>query len=142
MENSDTQTDQNGATSMVEMESLIARYLGDIEVMRGKIKEEMSMFKDAFQNDKEYVEQEAKVKEANRAKNAIKQRILKQPALAEADEKIKHMKSEMKNMQEALSDYLREYQRNSNMTQIVLPNGDTMQIIHVTRLKKVTKDDL
>ncbi len=132
--------DENKATSQLEMESLINRYLADIDVIKGKIKEQNDMLNDSFNNDKEYAEQQLKVKEETRKKNAIKQRIMKEPAVSLIAEKIKGMRTEMKDAQDALSDYVREYQRNSNLSQIVLPNGDVMQIVHVTRLRKVTKE--
>ena len=43
-----------GSMSMVELSTLINRYVADIEKLKESMKMQSSMFKDSFENDAEY----------------------------------------------------------------------------------------
>ncbi len=126
--------------NQLDIESMIQRYLGDIETLRGKIKEHNSMYNDLFGNDKEYEEHMKKVKDATKLRSGVKQRIMQQPAVKELGDKLKTLRDEMKDLEDALSGYVQQYQKLTNTNQITLPNGDMMQIILVPKLQKIRTD--
>lgn len=126
--------------SQLEMESMIDRYIGDIDTLKGKIKDQTAMYNDSFKIDKEYEEHSQKVKEATRLRNGVKQRIMKQPAVMQLGDEMKRLKDELKDLNNALAGYVQQYQRLTNSNQITLPSGEIMQIVLVPKLKRITKD--
>ncbi len=127
------------AQSLISLESMINRYVADIEKMKEQLKTQKDMFNDAVQNDAEYAQQEVKAKEINRVKNAAKQKITKQPAVASIIERMNNMKDEIKEMQEALSNYLQQFQKIAGTNQLVAENGEIREIVTTHRLIKKGK---
>lgn len=122
--------------SNVDLTSLINRYVADIEKTKAQLKEQNQMFKDAFENDKEYHDKNEVVKAATKEKNAVKQRIMQQPAIQSAAEKVQDLKSELKDMQEALSGYLQEHIRKTGQRTIETDDGELREIVPVYKLVK------
>jgi len=125
-----------GSMSMVELTTLINRYVGDIEKLRESMKMQSSMFKDSFENDAEYHTKSDQVKQIVRERNAIKQRILKQPAVEALTGKMNELKEDIKDAQEALSGYLEEYQRVAGTNIIEGENGEIREIVPMYKLVK------
>ncbi|OGK62278.1 hypothetical protein A3K21_01595 [Candidatus Roizmanbacteria bacterium RIFOXYC1_FULL_38_14] len=128
-----------GATSsmsIIDLTAIINRYVLDIDKVKGTMKEKSLMFKDAFENDAEYHEQNIKVKDLSKLKNAAKQRILKQPAMEALTAQINDLKLELKDMQDMLSGYLEQYQKTSGTNIIETENGVIREIIPVFKLVK------
>lgn len=126
----------NAATNLINLESLINRHIGDIEKLKEQLKTQKDMFNDSFNNDATYAEHAEKVKELNRQKNAAKQKVLRQPALVAIAERIAELKDDMKDLQEALSSYLKQYQEISKTNQIVGENGEIHEIVTHHKLVK------
>lgn len=127
------------ALNLLDVESIIKRHLIDIEKLQGEIKDQRAMFEDSFNNDANYKALADKAKEATRQKNALKQQLLKTPAITELDNKIKSQKEELSDLQQAVSDYLLEYQRLSGSNQFETDNGDVLEIVQVTKLVRKSK---
>lgn len=125
-----------GSMNMIELATLINRYVADMEKLRDSLKMQNGMFNDSFANDKEYSDMNQKVKELNRIKNGIKQRILKTPAMEAVVAKIEELKTELKDAQEMLSGYLEEYQRVSGTNIVEGENGEIREIVPVYKLVK------
>ena len=122
------------AMSMVELRTLINRYLGDIEKTKEQMKAQKQMFDDTFGNDPKYRELAEKAKQATKAKSAQKQILLKTPSVQPIVTKMNEIKEEINTMQEALSGYVSEYQRLSGATVFEGENGQMMRIVHVYKL--------
>ena len=63
--------ESTGATSsmnVIELTAIINRYAADIDKIKGSLKEKNAMFKDAFEGDAKYHEQDMKVKDLNKLK--------------------------------------------------------------------------
>lgn len=127
------------ALNLLDVESIIKRHLIDIEKLQGEIKDQRAMFEDSFNNDANYKALADKAKEATRPKNAVKQQRLKTPAITELDNKIKSQKEELSDLQQAVSDYLLEYQSLSGSNQFETDNGDVLEIVQVTKLVRKSK---
>jgi hypothetical protein len=76
------------------------------------------------------------VEDAMKGKKEIKAKLSRQPNALETAEKKKNMSSEIKEMDAALSDYLREYMRISGANQIEDDNGTVHEIVYIAKLLK------
>jgi len=120
--------------SQIELDSIIKRYLKETEQLKGEIKEQKSAYDAIYEQDASYTELAEKVKVATRAKTARKQMLLKDPAAVIAEEKLNTLKEEYKDAQEALSQYLKEYERVTGSRQIETEQGEILEIVHVVKL--------
>lgn len=128
-----------GATSsmnVIELTAIINRYAADIDKVKGSLKEKSAMFKDAFEGDAKYHEQDMKVKDLNKLKNAEKQRILKTPAMEALTAQVNDLKMEVKDMQDLLSGYLEQYQKVSGTNVIETEEGEIREIVPMFKLVK------
>ena len=129
----------NSKMSVLDLTTLINDYDKTMGELKNQLKEQKSMIKDAFENDQEYNEIAEKVKELNRQKNAIKQRILKTPAVETVMAKVKDLQADLRDMEDKMSGYLQEYQRVSGTNVIEGVDGELRQIVPVYRLVKKSK---
>ncbi len=121
---------------IIELENMIKSHLSSIDRIQDEAKKKQEMLDDVFSNDATYKQHAERAKEAAKIKSQTKQQILKQPQVAELFEKVKSMKSELKELQGALSDYLREYQRISGVNTITDDNGEEREIVYIAKLIK------
>lgn len=128
------------ALTMVELTSLINRYLADIDQIKEKYKGQKQMFDDTFGNDPQYRELAEKAKQATKVKSARKQILTKQPALQPVISKMNELKDEIKNLEETLSSYVSEYQRQTGATVFEGEQGQMMRIVRVYKLVR-TKEE-
>lgn len=119
---------------LMNMESMIKSTISSLNQLEVELDKHQSMLNAIFENDATYQEHSAKVKEATKIRNATKQEILKQPQAAELNDKVKRMRSEIKEQKDSLSDYLREFQRMSGLNEIESEDGELMQIVLQPRL--------
>lgn len=122
------------AATRINLESMIHRYIVDTEKLREQMKTQKEMLEAAFQNDATYAQQDAVVKAEVKKKNEIKQKILKTPAVAMVNDKIKQLREEIKNTQEVLSQYVQKYQESTGLNQIMSEDGEVREIVIVTKL--------
>ncbi len=121
---------------LIELEDLIKNHISSIDNLQGELKKQKEMLDDIFANDPVYQSHLEQAKEATKLKSATKQQILKQPQAKELDDRIKSMKSEVKEQQAALSDYLQEYNRISGVNEIEGEDGEVREIVYVAKLVK------
>ncbi len=127
------------AETLVSITNLIQSYITSIGRHKMEIQENRQMLDDALLNDASYKEKEDKAKEAAKVRNAYKSQILKQPALMALSEKIKDLRTEMKDAQQQLSDYLQEYQKLTGANEIEDANGNVNEIRYSARLVRPSK---
>lgn len=125
--------------TVLDFTTLINDYDKTMGELKAQLREQKQMVKDALEGDQEYHELSEKVKALNREKNAIKQRILKTPAVETVMAKVKDLQAEIKDMEDKLSGYLQEYQRVAGTSVIEGTDGELRQIVPVYRLVKKTK---
>ncbi|MBI3366392.1 hypothetical protein HY041_02065 [Candidatus Roizmanbacteria bacterium] len=125
--------------TVLDLTTLINDYDKTMGELKEQLKEQKSTVRDAFEGDQEYHELSEKVKELNRQKNTIKQRILKTPAVETVMSKAKDLQVELKDMEDKLSGYLQEYQRIAGTSVIEGTDGELRQIVPVYRLVKKSK---
>lgn len=121
---------------LLNMESLIKGHISTIDKLSVEAKKIKDMLDDIFSNDPTYTEHEKLAKEAARVKQNTKAQILKQPQAADLDKKFKELRSELKENQGSLSDYLQEYARMSGVNEIEGEDGEIREIVYNARLIK------
>lgn len=129
-------TGKNKALDIMQIENMINGQMVDIDKKRDEVKLLKSTFDDAFKNDAKYREFDDKVKEANRLKTTYKQAMMKDPAIAQANSSFLNGRDELKDMQMALSDYLKEYHRVTGLTQFETADGQMLEIVQSFKLVK------
>ncbi len=126
----------SGGEVIVNMEGMIKNYVASIDKLSVEAKKLKEMLDDIFDNDPTYKQHSEAAKEATKVKQQTKSEILKRPQAKELNDKIKTMKSEIKEQQGALSDYLQEYQRMSGVSEIEGEDGEVREIVYSAKLVK------
>lgn len=126
----------NQADIALEMERLIKGHMASLDRLKDELEKHRGLLDAILENDLTYQEHAAQAKEAAKVKTATKRQILKQPQAADLDNKIKSIRSQIKETQGALSDYLREYQRISGLSEIEGEDGEIRQIVYTAKLVK------
>ncbi len=129
----------SGADDFLNLENLIKNYVGRIDSLKESLKKQKALFIDSFESDVVYKEHEEKAKEAAKVKAETKHQILKQPTLASLAEKIEEIRSEIKEMEETLSDYLLQYTKMTGVNEIEGEDGETRIIVSTAKLVKGSK---
>lgn len=125
-----------GADIIINMEGLIKSHIAQIDKLSedaGKLKE---MLDDIFENDPTFKEHDDKAKEAGKVKQKTKAEILKRPQAHDLNEKIKSLKSQIKENESSLSDYLQEYSRLAGVNEIEGEDGEVREIVYTAKLIK------
>ncbi len=126
----------NRAMILLDLENLIRSHLASIDKMQVEAKKHKEMLDSVFDNDETYKKHSDAAKEANKIKSATRAQIMKQPAVAELSEKVKSMRTDVKELRDALSDYLQQYQQMSGLTQIEDADGEMREIVYDAKLVK------
>ncbi len=126
----------NSVDMLLNMENMIKSHLSEIGTLEIELDKNKGLLDSIFKNDETFQKHDTAAKEAGRIKTATKQQILKQPQAAELNDKVKSYKSQIAELQDALSDYLREYQRMSGIDTIEDNDGEVRRIVYVAKLVK------
>lgn len=124
------------AEILISMESMIKSNVTSIEKSSQEAKKLKEMLDDIFNNDTTFKAHSDEAKAAAKKKQNTKAQVLKQPQASELDNKIKTLKGEIKEAQDALSDYLQEYARLSGVNEIEGDDGEVREIVYSARLIK------
>ena len=119
----------------------ISKEITEVSASKKKELEEFFKLRKAKQEKEQKALEEAKAAEeaakaAAKIKSATKQQILKQPQAADLANKVKTLRSELKENKASLSDYLREFQRMSGISEIEGPDGELQEIVYTAKLIK------
>ena len=130
--NADTQT----ALSIMQIENMINTQIAEIDKTRDDVKMLKSSFDDAFKNDAKYREFDEKVKEVAKLKKTYVDAMKKDPSIQKAEQDFINRRDELKDLQLGLSDYLKEYNRVSGMSQFETQDGQVLKIVQTFKLVK------
>lgn len=129
-------TTQTSSDILLNMEGLIKGHISTIDQLSEEAKKLKDMLDDIFSNDPTYEEHDKLAKEAAKVKQNTKQQILKQPQAADLDKKIKDLRTDIKENQASLSDYLQEYARMAGVNEIEGEDGEVREIVYTAKLIK------
>ncbi len=136
---SDTTPEAGVAQVLIDLEQLIRTHITDIDHRKAELKKQREMLESTLVNDETYRLHNEEAKKAAKQKGQTKLQILKQPGNNQLSEKVKDLASEIKELDGALSDYLREYQRMSGSNEIEGEDGEVREIVYVAKLVKKSK---
>lgn len=124
--------------SLLDIQDAINTRLKKLENLKEDLKPHKEMLDSIFQNDEDFQEKNEIAKKASKNKSEAKKRVLRQPQAAELNQKIEDIKNEGKEIQEALSYYLREYQRMTGANEFESADGELRQIVYIAKLVRKT----
>lgn len=130
------QEKKDQAKLVLNLENLIKNNNIQVTKLSGELAQARDMLKDAFENDATYKEHADIAKEANKVKSATKVQIMRQPQVAGLATKVKSLTSEVKELKEGMSDYLKEFNRLSGINEIEGEDGELLEIVYVAKLVK------
>lgn len=137
--NSDIKNSEEG-NSQVEVlqniENLIKSHISQIDKLKSETKEQRAQMEDVLSNDAVYKEHSDKAKEAVKLKNQTKSQIMKQPNMMALSQKVKDNSLRLKELNGALSEYLREFGRLTGSNEIEGEDGQVREIVYTARLVK------
>jgi len=125
-------------TSLFAIENLIKTHISHIDTVKIELQKQSEMFTDILNNDAGYKKAAEEGKEVNKKKAEAKQNVLKSPSNASLNQKIKDMRLELKELKNALSDYLQQYQKIADTDQIESEDGEVRQIVYNAHLVKLS----
>jgi len=128
--------DTNGATVLLELESTIKNHITLIDKNKAELKKQREMLESALLNDETYRLHTEEAKKAAKTKALTKYQIMQLPVNKGLVEKVKDLAAETRGLNNALSDYLREYMRMSGTNEIETDDGEVREIVYVAKLVK------
>lgn len=131
---SDTSSGSDEAAVLISLEELIKNHIESIAKLRVELKAQREMFEDTFANDPVYREHDAKVKEATKAKLAVKKQLSSQPSVALLAQKVKDLRIDISEKNQTLSDLVADYKEKTGATQIETRDGKIMEIVSSVKL--------
>lgn len=124
------------AAALLSLEELIKNHIESLEKLKVELRQQREMFEDSFNNNPTYHEHMEKVNEVTKAKNSVRQEILKQPSVAMLSQKVKDLRFDMNEKGKTLSDLLQDFKEQTGATQIETRDGKVLQIISTSKLVK------
>ena len=127
---------ESGATILLELETTIKNHIAQIDKNKVELRKQREMLESALLNDETYRLHTDDAKKAAKIKMQTKFQIMQLPANKGLADKVKTLAAEIKELDGALSDYLREYMRMSGTNEIETDEGDVREIIYIAKLVK------
>ncbi len=127
------------ADTVLELENMIKTNVTAVDRNKAELKKLKEMLESALLNDEPYRIAAEKAKEAAKEKGKAKAAVMQNPATKQLDEKVKDLTTENKELNEAQSEYLREYAKLSGTNEIEGEDGEVREIIYVAKLVKKAK---
>lgn len=121
---------------LLNLEQLIKTHITRIDNLKVERKKQKEMIDDILINDETYKQHNDKAKETAKIKAATKAQILLRPNVSSVADKLKNLKTEAKELEMALSDYLCEYERISGSNEVKGEDGEVREIVYVAKLVK------
>lgn len=124
--------------SLMAIESSIKLNMAKIDRVREDLKPLSEMLRDFLANDEKFVELSEVAKKATKDKSQRKRELMNTPNGKELDQKINDLKEQIKEAQDALSDYLAAYQNQTGLHEFEGEDGELRQIIYSAKLVRKT----
>lgn len=126
----------NKLERIMSLENMVNGYILDLDKLQKDLKEQSAMLKDSFENDADFAAAAEKVRDMQKIKKEAQDKLLQDPSISLLDAKVTDLKSEVKDVRQALSDYLQQYYRESGLTQITGADGEVREIVATVKLVK------
>lgn len=127
---------QGQVDELLVIESSIKNHIRMLEELQNNLKLQKEMLKSYLDNDDTYTKAVEAAKKANGLKNQAKKVLLSAPEGAELNEKVRSLNEQKKELTEAFSYYLREYQRITGLNHFEDDDGEVREIVYIAKLVK------
>jgi len=134
----DQPTPNAAVQSTLDLTGLIDSYIQQIERTRQNLSKQKDILDSIFDNDPTYQEHLKAAREAAKVKGATKKQLMRLAQAVELSASVQNLRSQIKELNQTLSDYLQEYARQSGQTSIETSDGVLRQIVYTARLVKAT----
>jgi|SRR5258706_13848904 len=124
---------------ITSLQELIKAHIQSIQNLKKENKEAKEMIEDMVTNDAVYKEKSKVYEESKREIERLRAGIMAQPFLLELADNRKTRSSELREKQLFLSDYLLEYNRLTQATQLELFEGEITEIIKSAKVLRKRK---
>jgi len=124
--------------SLTAVESSIKMNMARIARAQEDLKPLKEMLKSFLEGDEQYVQATEAAKKASQLKTGRKRELMATENGKELEGKMNSLKEDLKEAQEALSYYLREYQRLTGLNEFEGEDGELRQIVYVAKLVRKT----
>lgn len=122
--------------SFLDLTGIINNHLSQIEGLKQEAAKYKEMLDSIYQNDPTYQLHDKAVKEATKIRSNTKKQIQKLPQAADLVNRIQSLKSSVKELSQAMSEYLQDYARTTGSTSFETTDGEVRQIVYVAKLVK------
>jgi len=127
------------AQEELSLENLIKTHIKKIDEMQEEIKKHREMFEDSFNNNPTYRECADKAQMANKTKLSMRNHILKEPAVAQLNQKLKDMRTDSKELKKTLSGLLIDYKEKTRASQLELFDRQIVSIVESAKVVKTKR---
>ena len=128
--------DTNGATVLLELEKTIKNHITLIDKNKAELKKQREMLESALLNDETYRLQTEEAKKTAKTKALTRYQIMQLPANKVLADNVRDLAAQTRELNSALSDYLREFMRMSGTNEIETDDGEVREIVYVAKLVK------
>lgn len=135
----DTDTQLSPVDDLKNIENLINANIEKIDHLKEEIKPVKEMLESLLDADLEYAELSQKAAEATKEKNAKKKELITTTNGKEINDKLKELKTALRESKDALSSYLQEYQKRTGFNEYEAPDGELRQIVFTVKLVRKSK---
>lgn len=125
-------------SSLQSIESQIKVNMARIGRLKEEMKPQREMLRDFLNNDETFMKLTDVAKKASQDKNSRKKQLLQEPNAKTINDKLDMMKEDLKEANEALSDYLRAYQEKTGLNEFEGEDGELRQIVNQVKLVRKT----
>lgn len=133
----DEQANSDTAT-LLTIESSIKTNIAKIDRVKEDVKPVREMMKSFLEGDEQYMQATEAAKKASQLKTGRKKELLETQNGKDLKNKLDALKMDLDEAQEALSYYLREYQRLTGLNEFEGEDGELRQIVSTVKLVRKT----
>ncbi len=123
-------------SDFIDLASLISQQVSQIETLKKQAWELKDMLNAIYENDSTYQAHDLAVKEASKVRNGTKKQIQKLPQAADLVARVQDLKSQITELNKALSEYLNDYQKTTGSFQVETADGVVRDIVYTAKLVK------
>lgn len=138
-ENEPSKAQGSGAEIIINLEGLIKGHTENITNLKEEKKKKSDFLRGSYEGNPAWRELDEKAKELRKQATVLKKQTLNLPSNKVLAQEVKDLKGEIKESENALSDYLVEYARIAQVTQLELFPGEIGEIKLSAKLLKKAK---
>jgi hypothetical protein len=122
----------------INLSAQINSAISKIDALKVELGKYREMLDSIYANDPTYQLHDTAVKEATKIRSGTKKQIQKLPQAADLVARVQDTRTQIKELNDTLSEYLLDYQKNTGSFQIEDESGQIREIVYSAKLIKKT----